>query len=149
MKFQTPHSLRTEHEELHAELAGATKVEGKIGEAARAVAEVLHPHFVKEEEFAMPPLGSLSMVSQGKITPDMRELLTMTDRLKAELSQMLEEHKTIVAAAKNLTQVALKEKRMEYAHFSEKLILHAKTEEEVLYPASILIGEYLSLKLNK
>ena len=148
MKLQTPHSLRTEHEELHAELAGATKLKGKIGEAARAVAEVLHPHFAKEEEFAMPPLGALSMVSQGKITPDMRELLTMTDRLRRSSARCLK-NTTIVAAAKKLTRVALKEKRMEYAHFSEKLILHAKTEEDVLYPASILIGEYLSLKLNK
>jgi hypothetical protein len=28
----------------------------------------------------------------------------------------------------------------------EKLKLHAQTEEEVLYPAAILIGEYLKLK---
>lgn len=27
--------------------------------------------------------------------------------------------------------------------------LHAQTEEEVLYPASILIGEYLKLKLSQ
>jgi len=27
------------------------------------------------------------------------------------------------------------------------LTLHAKTEEEVLYPASILVGEYIKLKL--
>jgi hypothetical protein len=28
------------------------------------------------------------------------------------------------------------------------LMLHAQTEEEVLYPAAILIGEYLKLKLK-
>jgi hypothetical protein len=27
-------------------------------------------------------------------------------------------------------------------------MLHAKTEEEVLYPAAIVVGEYLKLKLN-
>jgi hypothetical protein len=36
-----------------------------------------------------------------------------------------------------------------YAGFARKLILHAQTEEEILYPASILIGEYLKLKLGK
>jgi len=29
------------------------------------------------------------------------------------------------------------------------LMLHAKTEEEVLYPAAILVGEYLKLKLEE
>jgi len=28
------------------------------------------------------------------------------------------------------------------------LMLHAQTEEEVLYPAAILVGEYLKVKLE-
>jgi hypothetical protein len=35
---------------------------------------------------------------------------------------------------------------MEIVHFAEKLKLHAKNEEEVLYPAAILVGEYLKLQ---
>ena len=97
MKFEIPHPLKMEHEELHSELAKATKAGGAIGEAAVGVATILHPHFLKEEEYAMPPLGLLSALAQGRITPEMREVLTMTDRLKAELAQMLEEHKAIVA----------------------------------------------------
>jgi len=57
--------------------------------------------------------------------------------LKTELSEMLEEHKTIVALLEKLTEVAKKEKKEEVAHFAEKLILHAKTEEEVLCPTAI------------
>jgi len=37
---------------------------------------------------------------------------------------------------------------MEYVEFAENLKLHAKTEEEVMYPAAILVGEYLKLKLH-
>ena len=149
MKFKTPQPLKAEHEELHAELAKATKVRGKIGDAAKTVAEVLHPHFVKEEEYAMPPLGLLPIIARGKISMEMWEALMMTDKLKAELKQMLKEHKAIVGALKKLAAIAKKEKKMEYARFAEKLMLHAKTEEEVLYPASILVGEYLKLKLKK
>ncbi|MBI4640618.1 MAG: hemerythrin domain-containing protein [Candidatus Tectomicrobia bacterium] len=149
MEFKIPQPLKLEHEELHAELVKATKVEGKIGEAARAVAQLLHPHFVKEEEYALPPLGLLTPLAEGKVTPEMRNVLTMTDRLKTELHEMLGEHKAIVAALQNLIDVAKQEKKMEYAHFAEKLMLHAQTEEEVLYPAAILIGEYLKLKLNR
>ena len=57
MEFEIPESLELEHEELHRQLVHAVKEGGKIGEAAKAVAELLHPHFEKEEEYALPPLG--------------------------------------------------------------------------------------------
>jgi len=146
MEFIVPKSLKLEHEELHAELARATQVGGKIGDSAKTIAALLHPHFMKEEEYAMAPLGLLSSLAEGKVTTEMKEVLKMTNRLKADLPQMLEEHKEIVAALKNLIEAAKKEKKMEYARFADKLMLHAKNEEEVLYPAAILVGEYLELK---
>ena len=73
----------------------------------------------------------------------------MAHRLKADLSQMLLEHKEIVAALEALKEAASSEGNAAAAHFAEKLVLHAQTEEEVLYPAAILVGEYLSLKLSK
>ena len=149
MKFEIPKPLKLEHEELHQELADATNAGGKVGDAAIAVADVLHPHFLKEEEYALPPLGLLPLLAEGKIKPEMRNVLKMTDKLKAELHQMLEEHKAIIVALKKLSEAAKKEKKMEYVRFAEKLILHAQTEEEVSYPAAILVGEYLKLKLVK
>ena len=50
-------STAVEHEELHAELGALTKAPGRVGEAARNVATLLHPHFVKEEEYALPLVG--------------------------------------------------------------------------------------------
>lgn len=149
MKFNIPESLKAEHEELHAELIKATKAGGKTGDAAKAVVEILRPHFEKEEEYALPPLGLLPLLAEGKVTPDMADVLTMTDRLKKEYPQMLKDHKLIVAALNNLFNVAEKNNKMEYAGFAEKLMMHAQTEEEILYPASILIGEYLKLKIEK
>ena len=99
MESTIPKSLKLEHEELHAELTRATNVSGKIGDSAKAVAKILHPHFMKEEEYAMPPLGLLSSLAEGKATIEMKDVLKMTDRLKAELPEMLEEHKTIISAS--------------------------------------------------
>jgi hypothetical protein len=48
----------------------------------------------------------------------------------------------------NLLDVAKEENRMEIVLFAEKLKLHAKNEEEVFYPAAILVEEYLKL-LNR
>ena len=148
MKPKIPESLKLEHDELHKQLAEATKAGGKIGEAAKVVAQTLHQHFVSEEEFALPPLGILPLLAKGNITEDMKEVVKMTDKLKAELPKMLEEHKAIVAALDKLIKVAKEENKPEFAVFAEKLKLHANAEEEVTYPTALLIGEYLKLKLN-
>lgn len=148
MKIIIPKPLKLEHKELHRELVEAVKTFGSIGKAAEAVAKVLHPHFVKEEEYALPPIGLLKVLAKGKVSKDMEEVLAMTDKLKKDLPNMLKEHKAVVAALKKLVAAAKKEKRNDIVHFAEKLMLHAKTEEEVLYPAAILIGEYLKEKLN-
>jgi iron-sulfur cluster repair protein YtfE (RIC family) len=148
MSPKIPESLKLEHEELHADLVRATKAGGKTGEAAKAVAKVLHEHFIKEEEFALPPIGLLSALARGEVDKEMRSVLAMTDRLKTELPEMLREHEAVVAALKQLTVAAKEEKLPEHARFAEKLTLHAHTEEDVLYPAAILVGEYLKLKLE-
>lgn len=149
MEFKIPEPLELEHGELHGELKQATEEAGKIGDAAKTVAMILHPHFEKEEEYALPPLGLLSLLADGKVLQDMDKVIVMTDKLKAEMGQMVQEHREIVNALRNLSETAKKEKKMQYVHFAEKLILHARTEEEVLYPASILVGEYLRLKLGR
>lgn len=149
MEFKIPYSLKAEHEELHAELVKATQSGGQTGEAAKAVAELLHAHFVAEEEYAMPPLGLLAPLADDKLTSEMGAALTMTDKLKAELPHVLQEHQAIVGALEGLVKAAKAENKPEYAHFAEKLMLHAQNEEEVLYPAAILVGEYVKLKLNK
>lgn len=147
MNFQIPPTLKAEHEELHGELARATKAGGRTGEAAKAVAKLMHPHFVKEEEYALPPLGLLPALSQGKLEAGMAEVLKMTDKLAAELPHMLAEHKDIVKALQQLVEAAKAEGKPEYVHFAEKLMAHARTEEEVSYPTAVLIGRYLKAAL--
>lgn len=93
----------------------------------------MHPHFVKEEEYALPPLGLLPLLSSEKLSEEMKQVLIMTDRLKTELPEMLAEHKQIVAALEVLVQHATTEHHPEVAEFAEKLMLHAQTEEEVSY----------------
>ena len=148
MEILVPKSLKVEHEALHSTLAKATKEEGEIGAAAKQIAKILHGHFVKEEEFALPPLGLLADLANGHITEDMKSVLHMTDKLKADLPQMLEEHKQIVQALDKFADVAKRLNRIEYVEFAENLKLHAQTEEEVMYPTAILVGEYIKLKLH-
>jgi len=147
MKFTIPEPLTHEHEELHARLAEATKLKGPLGEAAKAVARVLHDHFVREEQIAMPPLSLLPALAEGRVSAEMAEVFAMTDALKAELPRMLEEHERIKAALADLRAVAERSERPDLARFADALILHARTEEEVLYPAALVLADYLRLKL--
>jgi hypothetical protein len=149
MKFEIPTPLKAEHEELHDELRRATKAGGKIGEAATTVAKLMHPHFVKEEEYALPPLGLLTPLSQGRFEVAMGDVLTMTEKLKAELPTMLAEHKQIVTGLGKLVEAAKAEHNTDIVRFAEKLILHAQTEEQVSYPTAILVGEFVKSKLGK
>jgi hemerythrin HHE cation binding domain-containing protein len=147
--YVIPSSLKAEHVELHEKLSRAMKAGGETGKAAEAVAKVLHPHFVKEEEVAMPPLGLLSDLAADRVTPEMQKFIQLSDQLKAQLPEMLREHKAIVTALDALSMASRRENQSEVERFAEMLKQHAKTEEEVLYPAAILVGEYLKLKLQK
>jgi hypothetical protein len=148
MEFKTPTILHAEHEELHKMLKNATQLPGKTGEAAKVVAKVLHPHFIKEEEYALPPLGLLPLLAEGKILPEMKPVIAMTDKLKSELPEMLAEHKQIEAALLELLKASKAENQPAATLFAEQLLEHAKMEEAVSYPTAILIGEYLKLKLK-
>src|SRR5450759_1378655 len=122
MFLEIPKSIKLEHEELHEDLEEATMESGSVGDAAKAVQEILQPHFLKEEEFALPPLGLLSQLSKDQITPKRKDVLEMTERLKTELSQMSTEHREILARLKKLTKAAVKENKLEYVQFAEKLV---------------------------
>lgn len=144
-----PKALVAEHQVLHAELVKLTLQRGKVGEVARTIATLLHPHFVKEEEFALPPLGLLVEITEGRVRAEMKDVLPMTDKLRAELPQMLAEHKLVVGALRRLAAAAKQEKKPEAARFAEALRLHALSEEQILYPAALLVGECIRARMGK
>lgn len=140
-----PKSVQAEHAAIHSALVEATQVPGRVGAAAKALAEVLHPHFEREEEIALPPLGLLAPLAAGDKLQDadLSPVLTMTDSLRRELPRMLEEHKRIRAAVDTLRQAARAEQTIKYEQLADQLALHAQTEEEVLYPAAVLVGDLI------
>ena len=149
MKFEIPQPLRQEHEALHEELRRATRAGGEIGEAAETGAALMHPHFVKEDRIALPPLGLLVRLARGEATPEMADVLALTDQLEAELPSMLAEHRTIVAALQKLSDAATRAGHGEIVEFAQALMQHARTEEDVMYPATILVGQVVRQRLNQ
>ncbi len=139
--IEAPESIRREHEEIHEALVAATRAPGPVGESARELEAVLGPHFEREEQIALPPLGLLEPLARGDYEPWMRDVLPMTDSLAAELPQMLREHEAIGAATARLERVAREEGAADVERLARTLRSHAKSEEEILYPAAILVGD--------
>ena len=143
--IEIPESIRREHEAIHSALVAATRAPGRVGMAAEALAEVLHPHFVREEEIALPPLGLLAPLAAGHTVPEapLSTAAEMTSALRAEMPRMLEEHVRIRAAVAELRAAAESVGAEAHVELADELALHAQTEEEVLYPAALLVGDLL------
>lgn len=147
-KFEIPEAMKTGHDELHADLVRLTGTGGRTGEAAKAVAKVLHPHFVKENEYALPPLSLLVPLSQGRFDLGMTEVLKLTGQLAADMPHMLSEHRDVVAALQKLTEAATAENNAGGVQFARMLTAHAQVEEQVVYPTALLIGLYVKSRIS-
>lgn len=136
-----PSAIREEHKEIHAVLQSASREEGALGEAARNLERVMAPHFQREEEIAMPPLGLLVPLAQGPVTEEMEAVLPLTRQLEEEMTEMLAQHEQIVGALERFRAVAQETERFEYVAFADRLELHARHEEQILYPSALLVGK--------
>jgi hypothetical protein len=148
MKISIPQSVSLGHESLHQALIAATREPGELGSTAQRVARLLEPHMRKEEAFALPPLGLLAELARGEFAPEMGEVLPHTRWLQDNLENMLAEHRMLRAALAEFLDAARAARHVEYAAFAAALIDHARLEEEVLYPAAILVGHYVRLRLK-
>ncbi len=143
-----PQSLRVEHEHLHQRLEALVNKTGTVGQSAKKLAAVLDPHFEKENAEALPLLGLLAPVGRGEISETMRPAIEASRTLKAAMPQMIAEHKAIKLALDDLRKAGESSKDNDATKFAEELSLHAQTEEDVLYPAAILVGAYIETQLR-
>ena len=133
MKFEIPKPLRAEHQELHARPYERPRSPARSARRrARWLACSIRT--VREEAFALPPLALLSELSRGGVTADMAAVLPTTRRLKAELPTMLAEHRQIVDTSRRCAPPRVRP-GFPSTSAAEALVLHAQTEELVLYPA--------------
>ena len=145
MALQVPESLKGGHESIYATLKRAMREPGATGEAARRVMQVLNGHMLREEKFALRPLGILKLLGRGATPGDLAEAHSLVQELEREMPQMVDEHREISELLRLLTAAAEAEGKPEYVAFAEEMILHAHVEEDVLYPAAMLIGRYAAL----
>lgn len=147
--LSVPPAIKTEHEHLHHQLDAAISSGGKTGAQASKVASILVVHFQEEEAYAMPPLGLLEPLAHDQPVAETqaKQAIQMADRLRHEYDKMLKEHHAMTVELRELAAAAREESKPDQARFAEELIVHAQNEEQVLYPATLVIGDYLKLRL--
>jgi hypothetical protein len=149
MSLQIPASIQGDHDSLRTRMKRAMREQGKTGEFAREIMQVMDGHMMREEKFALKPLGLLRILGRGETPRDLADALEMVRGLKREMPQMMDEHRQIAELLRRMASAAEAEGRQEYVALAEEIILHAHLEEDVLYPAAMLVGAYADLVLKK
>lgn len=143
MKPKIPLSIQHGHEYLSDELKKVMAQGGEIKNKAEILSEYMKKHFIKEEEYALPPLGLLLALSEGGWDIDPAEAIKMSDTFQEKFDEMKQEHENISKLINDLEIVAEKENNHAAKRFIKNLNLHVELEDQVLYPATLLIGNYL------
>ena len=141
--LEAPLALKLDHKSLREALSRAMEDKAGVGDAARAIDSLLSAHLEHEEGLALRPLGLLRGVARDASSTDVASAVAMTVKIEKDLPQLLEEHRAILAASKKLGDVARREGKPRFLDLVDRLWLHTRIAEEVLYPAAILLGEHL------
>ncbi len=145
-KPEVPSSIKNEHEYLLNQMKTFTLFQDSTGRIALKLDSLMHHHFQEEEDFVLPPLSHLPSLASGEIPDVSKEVIQLTEQLKSQLAHMTAEHQLIKAYLVELKQAAALGNHPEVSEFEKAVHQHAITEEEVYFPAAILVGEYLKLK---
>ena len=148
-KPEMPASIKKEHEYLLHEVGKIALLEDSTGKAAVKLMDLMQHHFQEEENYVLPPLGLLPSLADGKMPIQSKEIIGLTEKLKAQLNHMRAEHQLIKAYMDEVMQAAAGENHPDVFSVGKEISKHAATEEEVYFPAAILIGEFLKLKINE
>lgn len=141
MQLETPEVLIRGHECLYEDLEFIISFGGEIEEKAEQLAKILHSHFKKEEEYALPPLGLLLELADGRWDLDASTVIKMADKLQSQMSEMKKEHENIRVVLNKLENIDTNNTKIQ--RFIKDLSIHIDIEDQVLYPATLLVGNYL------
>lgn len=145
-KSEGTSSLLKEHRNLLSQMQPLTSYTDSTGQVAITLYELMQHHFSEEENYVLPPLAALPLLVSGQSQQQTEELLLLTEKFKTQLSHINAEHQMIKVLLEELNQIAARDGHPMPVGFEEDLHRHAQMEEEIFFPASILVGEYLKLQ---
>jgi iron-sulfur cluster repair protein YtfE (RIC family) len=141
-------AFSADHGEIHDRLARAARQPGAIGETAQRVARYFTQHAAKEERLVLPLIELLPLVAHGRPEASLSKTFPLFGEFEGSVKDMVAEHHMIEAALEMLVAAAHAEERPEFAALAARLVGHMRLEEAVIYPAALLLGKYLRLRLG-
>lgn len=145
-KPEMPSSIKKTHEYLLEQIHKITSYKDSSGRAAIKIEELMHHHFKEEEDVVLPLLGLLSSLANDQMPEQIKNIILLSEKVRPLMNHLSAEHQLIKAYLEELKQASDSEHRPEILEFEKEVSKHAISEEEVYFPAAILIGEYLKLK---
>jgi hypothetical protein len=142
-----PQSQIIEHEENLARLTTLAARPGPVGDIARRAVVLFKEHIARERDYILPPLTLLPYLADGKVTPDMRWAMEMTDRVRADREVIFDEHARIIAMLNELQFAAQQAHDTEAVDFARGAAVDALADSEILEPTVMLIGDVLRARL--
>lgn len=147
--LQVPQSIRLQHEQIIDRLNHFSQSkDAEQAAAAQKAAAFLKEHYAKEESFVIAPLGLLPRLAKGEISKDMEPAIAMADRTKSALPDFENDHIRITSLMNDLIEVGKKKKNEELVRLATRVAAQSLNDVEINQPTTILIGEYLRLRLS-
>jgi hemerythrin len=119
--------------------------EGKDSIAVKLY-EVMKYHFSEEEQYVFPPLGILPVLAEGNIPKEGDMIISLTMRFKSNSAKILAEHQMIKTLIEEYKLRSKTQNDIGFDEFERELAEHAQVEEEIYFPAAIVVGDYLKFK---
>ncbi len=149
MPLTAPPTLEKEHEEIWKLLMEVQHLSGKTGSLAEKLAKDLKLHIDKEETLALPLLGILRDLVNGKLgSATAKRASQIYQKLEKEYPRMLHGHKELHKILERLKKAGEEEGHLTAVRFADVLEKHSQEEEEVLYPAAVLAGRIASQRVK-
>ena len=145
-KPEVPSSLKKTHAELLQQLHQFTLIKDSSTTVALKLEELMLHHFLEEEDYILPQLGLLPSLSKGQFPEHPQEIIILSEKAKSQMDHMSAEHQLIIAYIEELKQASTEENQPAIISFEKQVSKHALSEEEVYFPAAIMVGEYLKLR---
>jgi hypothetical protein len=146
-KPEVPSSIKKAHIHLLEQIHMMALYKDGSGHVAKKLEDLMQHHFREEEDFILPSLGLLPLLARGQEPEHATDVVLLSEKAESMLNHMSVEHQLINAYVAELKQASAKENLPDIIKFENEVLNHATSEEEVFFPASILIGKYLKLKV--
>ena len=140
---RSPVSILLGHRTLEREFARTLELGGLAGLVAGNTAKALDVHFREEERLLFPLISYIAALPGGAAIPEPEEISILSGRLEAAMPGLLEDHRVIRETLDDLAGAVRGADPGRLAAFAEMFHAHATTEEEIHFPAALLVGETL------